>query len=274
MSNAYSTLANMKAIKRITSSDASDDTVIERLLVAASRVFDAGTGGRTFYPRIETRKFDIPAGRILLLDDDLLALTTFKNGDGTTIASSDYVLEDYNATPYWGIRLREASSVFWQVDSTSSALRVLQVIGEWGFHNAYAGAWLLGSTLNEGAGLNASDLTWTVTSGTPFTIDHIVKIDSEIMNLSGVSTNDLTVVKRGDNGSTAATHANGSSVYIWQPVDDVRQAVEDIVLSLYSKRFGENTTGTAVITGAGVVITPKDITDFARSVIDRYRRGF
>ena len=37
--------------------DTSDDAVIENLLVAASRYAD---GERTFYPRIETRYYDLP----------------------------------------------------------------------------------------------------------------------------------------------------------------------------------------------------------------------
>ena len=52
---------------------------------------------------------------------------------------------------------------------------------------------------------------------------------------------------------------------------DVREAVEDIVCNKYKSRHGVGTEGAATITGAGVVITPRDITPFARSVIERYK---
>jgi hypothetical protein len=53
---------------------------------------------------------------------------------------------------------------------------------------------------------------------------------------------------------------------------DVREAVEDIVTNKYKSRHGVGAEGAATITGAGVVITPRDITPFARSVIERYKR--
>ncbi len=54
--------------------------------------------------------------------------------------------------------------------------------------------------------------------------------------------------------------------------DDVRAAVEDIVVNKYKSRHGVGAEGAATITASGVVITPKDITPFAKMVIDRYKR--
>lgn len=274
VSNFYTTLANVKGLKRITSTDTVDDAVIERLIGSTSRMMDT-YACRHFYPRIETRYFDVPDTRTLWLDADLLAVTTLANGDGSAILAADYLLVDKNATPYYSIRLTDVTDIYWVTDANGSYEKVISVLGTWGYHNDFGGAWLLGSTLNEGAGLNASDLTWTVNSGTLFTGGQIVKIDSEIMNVSGVVTNDVTVVRRGDNGSTAATHLNGASVYIWQPMLDIAQACEDIVITVYNRRFGVGQeSGEATITAAGVVISPRDITEFARTVLNSYRRGF
>jgi hypothetical protein len=55
---------------------------------------------------------------------------------------------------------------------------------------------------------------------------------------------------------------------------DVKMTIEEIVINTYKKRFGVNTTGAATITGAGVVITPKDIPDTAMRCIDKYKRLF
>jgi hypothetical protein len=54
--------------------------------------------------------------------------------------------------------------------------------------------------------------------------------------------------------------------------DDVAAAVEDIVVNKYKSRHGVGAEGVATITASGVVITPKDITPFAKMVIDRYKR--
>jgi hypothetical protein len=53
---------------------------------------------------------------------------------------------------------------------------------------------------------------------------------------------------------------------------DIKIAVMEITNSVYKKRFGENTTATATITGAGVVITPKDVPDTAYRTITHYRK--
>lgn len=68
------------------------------------------------------------------------------------------------------------------------------------------------TTLNEGGTLNNSDLTFTVTAGTYFKKGDVLKIEDELMVVSSVSSNDITVLARGYSGSNAATHADGSTV--------------------------------------------------------------
>jgi hypothetical protein len=273
VTNGYTTLTNIKSLKRITSVSASDDSVIETLISAASRAFDSSCGGRSFFPRVSTRLYDIPSKRMLLLDDDLLALTTLLNGDATTLLVADYILEDANRPPYWGIRLRDSSDKFWTWNQYGSSERVISVSGVWGYHTQYASAFVQGTTL---AGiLNASALTFNVTSGALLTPGHIIMVDSEIMNVSVVNVNAVTVLKRGDNGSTAAIHQDLAPVMVWQPMSDVVAAVEDMVIQAYNKRFGGGAeTGSVQVTGAGVVITPRDISDYAKSIASNYRRNF
>lgn len=64
----------------------------------------------------------------------------------------------------------------------------------------------------------------------------------------------------------------GSWGYSASTPADIEAACNDIVVTAYHKRYGENTTGAATITGAGVVITPKDIPDSAWKTIENYRR--
>jgi hypothetical protein len=70
------------------------------------------------------------------------------------------------------------------------------------------------TTINEGAAFAKSDTTLTVTSGTTLgaVANSYILIGSEILLVTAVSTNDLTVTRAQD-GTTAAAHADGSKVY-------------------------------------------------------------
>jgi hypothetical protein len=91
-----------------------------------------------------------------------------------------------------------------------------QVIGGTGFG---AGTWggvtngALQTTINEGGTFTNSDTTLTVTSGTGISNNDFILIDSEILKVTNVATNDLTVT-RGQSGTDADTHANGATVFL------------------------------------------------------------
>ncbi len=131
INNGYATLAEFKNYKKVTSSDAIDDGVIEDLIEGASRYIDAQTG-RIFYARTETRKYDLPEGRELKLDEDLLTVTTLTNGDGDVIASSEYILLPPNTTAKRAIKLKQGSAEIWELDSDSNSEQVISVAGTWG----------------------------------------------------------------------------------------------------------------------------------------------
>ena len=69
----------------------------------------------------------------------------------------------------------------------------------------------LATTINEGAEYSNSDTTLTVTSGTGIVATDLILIEEELLTVSSVSTNDLTVT-RASSGTTAATHADGTLV--------------------------------------------------------------
>lgn len=61
----------------------------------------------------------------------------------------------------------------------------------------------------------------------------------------------------------------------WAAVpQDIKVACYEIANAAYGRRSGQNLTGNAEITGAGVVITPGDITEHARAIINAYKRGY
>ena len=132
ITSGYATLAEFKLWQDIASTNTDDDKVIEDLVETASRYIDRSTG-RTFYARTETRYFDVPEGRELEVDDDLLTITTLTNGDGATIASTEYNFVPKNVTPYYAIKLKQASNYFWTYDSDGNDEDVISVAGTWGY---------------------------------------------------------------------------------------------------------------------------------------------
>ncbi len=134
ITNGYASLTEYKNYSiPDNAADATDDSVLEDIITAASRFIDQQTG-RTFYARTETRSYDVPYGsRTLKLDDDLLTVTTFSNGNGDEITSSNYILLPANVSPKYAIRLTATSTVGWVTDSNNNSEQAIDVAGTWGF---------------------------------------------------------------------------------------------------------------------------------------------
>ena len=271
--NVYATLAEYKAFGvsrgQTASTDTADDAVIEDLLEAASRYMDEKTA-RWFYPRIETRSYSIPDGHELLFDADLLAVLSFANGDDASIAASAYNLLPKNDTPKYGLKLKGSTSVVWEADTSGDSEFVLDLTAIFGFHNHYSDAWSVGSTLAEA--IDLTETAWDVTSGTLFSPGQIIKADSEIMILSTVVSNTITGIERAANGSTAATHDSGATVYIWEPMEALRNAVLEIALRAYKRRSGQSQGNDSIVTASGAILPPKDIPVSATDFIKAYTR--
>ena len=83
--------------------------------------------------------------------------------------------------------------------------------------------------------------------------------------------NTVTVLQRGDNGSTAATASNGATVYVWQTMKACQNACIEIANSAYRRRYGQSaTSNTETVTAAGVVLSPRDIPTMAKTFIAQY----
>lgn len=273
--NLYATLAEYKAYSvargQTSTTDTADDGVIVDLLEAASRYLDDKTG-RQYYPSIETRLYDYPNTRELKLRADLLEVITLSNGDGTAIASTDYVLETANHTPYWKLRLRATATTYWLPDTANGTEQAIELYGWFGYRERYSQrAWQLAGTL--GAAItDTTTLAFTMTAGHSITAGQIVKIGTEIYNVNTVSTNTITPIARGDNGSTAATHLNGVSVYSWKPDEGAHDCVLDMARRTYKRRFGQSAGAEAIITPSGAILPPKEIPASVNDFITTHKR--
>ncbi len=255
--------------------DTADDGVIIRILNGVSRFVDSQTRGRWFYPRTQTRLFTLPItgegwrnNRTLRVDADLLEVVALTNGEGQVVDSGSYYLAFPNTTPYWGVVLKETAGVIWQYSTAGNREYVVSLNGIWGYHGNYSEAYSSASTLS--AAVNNAVTTVPVATGTgsSFTHGHILRVDDEFMACNGVATDNLTV-KRGINGSVAVAHLINAPVKVYLPMSEVSEACQMIALNVY-RRFGKNTqaSGDVQITGAGVVVTPKDVSGIAKATIE------
>jgi hypothetical protein len=282
--NLYATVAEFKSWitqrGQTISSDTVDDITIGIILDSVCRYIDGETL-RRFFPLVQTQLYDIPNvhnwhGNEIWLTDDLLSLTTFTNGDGTVISSSDYVLKSVNNPPYWSVGLRDTTSIGWEQDANGSNQQVLSLAGVWGYHDQYTTrAWSIGDTL-KAAITDITGLTFTTVLSGKILPDMLVKIDSEFFNVASVSQNSggdtVTVSARGENGSTAATHIIGATIYIWNVMSKIKTAVLTIAQSMYQERSGQVSGGKITVTAGGVVIRPEDVPPMAQKIIDDNRR--
>ncbi|MBE3087795.1 MAG: hypothetical protein IMZ71_01565, partial [Chloroflexi bacterium] len=217
--NSYATVQNFLDFRSTTDTDTVDDGVIEILLNSTSRYMDSFCS-RTFYPRMGARLFDVPA-EILYLDDDLCEVTALLNGDSTTISTSDYTLLSANLMPKWGVKLKDSSSLSWLSDASASGEQVISLDAVWAYHNEYASkGWTSVGTL-AAAMTDTTTLAFTMSNGHTVLAGNLLKIGTELLNAASVSSSDtVTPYKRGDNGSTAATHLISTTVYLWNTQPD------------------------------------------------------
>jgi len=271
--NSYASLADYKAYVtargQAININLADDVVIDGLLDSASRYID-DESGRVFYPYVQTRYYDVPDTRELCLDEDLLEVLTLVNGDGTTITSSDYFLVPKNISPAYAIKLNDVSTLLWTLSNLSSAENAISVTGIWCYRQQYSrNGWKVGTTMAEA--LDLTEVEFDVTASTLFSAGQVIRYGDELGIVASTSSGKITVVSRGDNGSTAATHLSGITVYIWQPERGAVNAVLEMSNSAYNRRFGNSTSSAVTITAAGVVISPRDISASAQAFIDGHK---
>lgn len=129
----YCTLATLKAALKMESTTADEDTRLAAVITAASRAVDAACN-RVFFATTATRYFKADCPSELMLDDDLLEVSTLKtdeDGDRVyerTWAVTDYDLEPANAAPYTRILTPPRGA-----QSFPTTRRGVEVAGLWGY---------------------------------------------------------------------------------------------------------------------------------------------
>lgn len=203
--------------------DAADQTEILAVLEGASRIVD-GVGNRHFYAEELTNYYDGRGQKELWLPTmppggDLLSVTTLKvdeDGDGTYEVEltelTDFWLWPDNATPKLRVDINPQSA---QLSRFPSGRRRVEIVGINGYSNVTENT---GDTVQDNP-LSASATLITVTAaGSKFSIGQTLLLESEQVWISDISSSGLTVT-RGVNGTTAASHVQGTVInrYVYDP---------------------------------------------------------
>jgi hypothetical protein len=218
------------------------------ILESVSRAIDGraqrSTFGSSFGPRIGTNKYD--GGRRgrnneLWLDDDLLAITsitlnplTASSTTYTPVLDTDYYLanaDGYTGPPWRKIILHGFGTPAY----FGYGYRVSALTGSWGYSDVTIPT---GTTVASGLSVGTTQTTF-VTSSTPaLSPGMTLLIDSEQIYLYALSGTTATVV-RGCNGTTAATHADSSTISRYQ----YDSRVHDVALRLFMRRWKARDAG-------------------------------
>lgn len=136
LTNAYATLAQVKAALRIT--DSVDDSLLEMAIESASRLIDGYTYRYFYNAGTATRNFQAEDSYLVLIDD-LISISELKSTDEVgseyvTWNASDYQLQPVNGkqdglnTPYTSI-LAVDDKLF----NTLGSQALVRVTGVWGW---------------------------------------------------------------------------------------------------------------------------------------------
>ena len=135
--NGYATLAELKARMGVPVSDTQDDSIMEAVIEAASRMIDKFCN-RVFYSTVGQVRYFSPATEVLCFTDDIQsvsAVATDRNLDRTwsnSISAANYELGPLNnlslGFPYTEIRMKPLAG-----ESFDLGLEMVKVTGTWGF---------------------------------------------------------------------------------------------------------------------------------------------
>jgi len=263
--NEYVTYDDLKTYLGITGTG--DDALLKRICTGASHIWDT-LARRRFYEEQATKYFNFQtAYELFVAPEDLLSVTTLTNGDGNAISSSDFYLYPLNRYPKLWIEIARSSGTYFTYSTTRQ--RAISVAGLWGWHNDYDHAWEDSGDTVQDDPLGAAATSLNVSDGDNFQVQQMVKIESEQVYITAIAGNALTV-ERGKNGTTAAEHAQGAAISIWQPAYDVEHWALRLAAWLYRQKDAPFMK--VGFPQMGVVAVPASLPPDIREAALRYRR--
>lgn len=282
--NVYATIDEIKLDLGQDWDITADDTMLRRKAIEASRFVDGYTR-RRFYPAYATYQFDHPASSrcTLLLDRDLLSVSSLTTDNGNTTITSNYYFplagDSHTHTPYNQIALNTDTNV-WEWSTTQRASNT--ITGIWGFHNDWSNAWGLVDTVQDNPlGIAATSLVVADADGIDerglkprFQVGQLIRfgnsVTAEYAHITEIVGETLTIV-RGVNGSTAAEQAESTSIYVYRPQYDIAQATLFLAMHLYRRKDSIGSLSDQPIASPTGVILSASIPSEVIKTLDLYR---
>ena len=270
------TLHDVRQYLKLEPSEAQADTVLLMLIRGAQAMAERYLS-RSFEPLRATRLYDFNwenSRTYLDLKADLLALEVLTNGDGTTIASTDYILEYPNIWPKSRICLLPTSNVWFEPDLEGDNQQSISAQGLWGYHADYPLAWVdsLDTTENSPLAIDGTSIVVNDLDGVTddfrsprFLPGHLLRLadsDSyEFVSVLSLNKSSQTLqVKRGSRGTTASAWPQNTPIEIWRPDTLVELGMWELVRILHGL-IGTNLQGVSQIVGTGIKVTPESLPD-------------
>ena len=269
MSNSYCTRYEVKQYLGIAQTESGDDALLDALCERVSRLVDSPTiTGFEFFERVATYYFDYYHSQKVRFNSPLLEVTTFTSG-GSVQAASTFRLLPRNSYPKSRLELITGEGGSLSYSSTPQDAH--SILGLWGYHDDPTKRWAdSGDTIQNATQISASGTTLTVADGDVFQVGHTLRIGTEQLCVSAILTNDLTVA-RAENGTTAAIHLNGVAVYIYRPMQVIREATRELVCQMY-KMKDSIPWGRIEMLDIGMIQVQSGIPELAERMLAQYRR--
>lgn len=238
----------------------------ELLEIQTRRRFDRRIQGIRRDGRDASHGGNVYEGNVLDTGDDLQELISVANGDGTSIALEHVELRrSRNAKYYSGVALIN-NTLAWTSDPDNIRRSSILLSGIWG----YGGVWRTATTLTADISSSATSIAVAAFS-TALERDMLIRIGSEMLYLEATATVSPLTVSRAQNGSTAAAHLNGATVYEFEPEPLVRRYIKRVI-QWYSELDKSPLYGTVQV---GDISVPVDMTTMpkdAAQIIDMLSR--
>lgn len=217
MSNLYGSLKEIRENLEYSASDTSDDSLLTRLLEVASREIDRFCN-RHFFVKTQTKTFNPPEGNSLVIPDLLSVSSVVFDTDRDSVFDDETWTEGthFFLAPLDTFPKTEITRISWSTAVWPSDPRSIQISGGWGYGDGESASPV--EAISETWTLAAVDTeTLTVSDGTDYSVGETYLVGTEQIYISAISTNDLTL-KRGQNGTTAATHSGATASKFLYPL--------------------------------------------------------
>jgi hypothetical protein len=260
---SYCSLADLKQYLNITDTDATRDTLLQRILDAATARIDSRTQ-RTYQAAADTVRYFDPSYNMiegeLWLDGDLSHLTSAINGDAENVTAHLYH-NPRNTTPWFSLGFVTSSTESWEyVTDTQNAI---SITGRWAYMIRATVTALARATSVVTAAVYAPDISVGATV-------YLVDADAGFLGAYTVLSNSGSAITWAQSGSNVTATAAG--VLLYCPTDIV-QACRRLAAFLYRQKDTQaGDTDRPILAGDGSVIMPTTLPQDVEMLLQPYMR--